>query len=257
MLKKISQSILRLLNQILFKKKLPNHISIYFHETHEGELKAIEDIIVYFKNLDYKFVTIEEFNNKLMDNQKYFAFTFDDGFSSWINLLPIFEKFDVKATFYLNTIQFTDEPKLKFISDIKCSGEHELIDIEELKEIIECGHEVGAHTHSHRTLNSLTDKELISENIKNLDILSSLDVNPKNFAVPFGMRRHTSKMQIEYLSKEFNSIAFGEPGMLFKQETGKIQRYPWKVEKSFKYNLKNISTDTSIFNNLTKRSGLG
>ena len=43
--------------------------------------------------------------------------------------------------------------------------------------------------------------------------------------------------------------------MLFNQ--GFYTRYPWRSEKSFKYNLNNISTDTSKFNNLTKRSGLG
>ena len=53
------------------------------------------------------------------------------------------------------------------------------------------------------------------------------------------------------------TLAFGEPGMLYEQKKGLIQRYPWKIEKSFKYNVNNISTNTSLFNNLTKRSGLG
>ena len=79
----------------------------------------------------------------------------------------------------------------------------------------------------------------------------------KNFAIPYGMRRYLTEEQKEYLEKQYNSISFGEPGMQFKQEKNYIQRYPWLIEKSFFYNLENICTNTSYFNNLTLRSGLG
>ena len=71
------------------------------------------------------------------------------------------------------------------------------------------------------------------------------------------MRRYVKEEQIDYLMEVFDSVSFGEPGMLFSQKKGKVQRYPWKVNKSFEYNINNIRTDTSIFNKITKRSGLG
>ena len=71
------------------------------------------------------------------------------------------------------------------------------------------------------------------------------------------MRRLINKEQIAYLLEVFDSISFGEPGMLFNHEKQKIQRYPWRIEKTFQYNLNNISTNTSLFNKVTKRSGLG
>ena len=71
------------------------------------------------------------------------------------------------------------------------------------------------------------------------------------------MRRYIKNHQLDYLRGIFDSVAFGEPGMLYDQKEGLIQRYPWKIEKSFKYNINNISTNTSLFNNFTKRSGLG
>ena len=43
--------------------------------------------------------------------------------------------------------------------------------------------------------------------------------------------------------------------MLFNQNSKNIQRYPWQVDLSFYNNLINLSTNTSIFNKLTKRSG--
>ena len=44
---------------------------------------------------------------------------------------------------------------------------------------------------------------------------------------------------------------------LMLQQKSLIERYPWKVNKPFIYNLNNLRTDTALFNKLTKRSGLG
>ena len=71
------------------------------------------------------------------------------------------------------------------------------------------------------------------------------------------MKRLVKNYQIKLLCEYFEIICFGEPGMLFKKNKNLIERYPWKTERSFIYNIENIKTDTSIFNKLTKRSGLG
>ncbi len=257
MLKQLIQKLVRLINLILFKRQLPNKISIYFHETNQKELESIEKIIEYFIDKDYKFLTISEFNKNIDTNEKNLAFTFDDGFSNWCDVLPIFKKYDIKATFYMNTIQFTSEKKGKFLSDIKCKDEKLLINENELDSIQKAGHEIGAHTHSHRTLKNINKEEFIFEISENLKVLNSYNIYPKNFAIPFGMRRYATKYQIQYLLDKFDSVAYGEPGMLFTQKISEIQRYPWKIEESFQFNINNISTNTSLFNNLTKRSGLG
>jgi len=257
MVKNTLQKILRLINISLFKTDLPNNISIYFHETGLKEINDIEKIILFFKEREYIFLTIDEFNKRIDNNYKTVAFTFDDGFSNWINTIPIFNKYDVKATFYLNSIQFATEPKEKFLSDIKCNDENLLITIDQLEAIKANGHEIGAHTHSHKTLSNIDEEDFKHEITKNLEILKLNNIEPKNFAVPFGMRRYIKNYQLDYLLGIFDSVAFGEPGMLYEQKKGLIQRYPWKIEKSFKYNVNNISTNTSLFNNLTKRSGLG
>ena len=257
MLKQLLQRIVRLVNLIIFKRNLPNKISIYFHETDSKEIEDIKKIIKYFKKRGYKFSTVTEFSKSINNNDKDLAITFDDGFSSWVNVLPLFKEFSVRATFFMNSIQYTKDPKEKFLSDIKCFDENKLIDKSGTKKIIEEGHEIGSHTHSHRTLTNINEEEFLYEINQNLIILNSLNIYPTNFAIPFGMRRYVKDEQLEYLYKNFNSVSFGEPGMLFKQEKSKIQRYPWKSDKSFKFNLNNITTDTSLFNNLTKRSGLG
>ena len=70
------------------------------------------------------------------------------------------------------------------------------------------------------------------------------------------MKRYVNKNQVEFLLTKFNTICFGEPGLLHHSDTVKLQR-TLIIEKSFKYNLNNICTDTRLFNFITKRSGLG
>jgi len=257
MYKLLIQKIIRIINLILFKKELPTKISIYFHDISNKEINELEKIIIYFLNLGFKFVTMNNFQKKIFSDEKLFAITFDDGFSSWTKTLDLFKKYDVKATYYLNTIQFTDDEMTKFLQDIRCTNPDFIIKEEEVQELINSDHEIGSHTHSHKTLSKISLDDLKTEIETNLQILSKFNVEISNFAIPYGMRRLINKEQIAYLLEVFDSISFGEPGMLFNHEKQKIQRYPWRIEKTFQYNLNNISTNTSLFNKVTKRSGLG
>ena len=103
MIKNKIQKIIRHINIFLNKKKFPNQIVVYFHDTQQIEIDAIQDIILFFKNIDYEFVTISEISKNLGTEKKLFTFTFDDGFKSWKNLIPIFDKYKVEATFFLNS----------------------------------------------------------------------------------------------------------------------------------------------------------
>ena len=46
------------------------------------------------------------------------------------------------------------------------------------------GHEIGGHTHSHPTLSKVGETEFENEIKKNIDILSSHNLNLNSFAVP-------------------------------------------------------------------------
>jgi len=256
-IKKMLQGILRFVNVLILKRELPSKIAIYFHDLKQKEIDDLESILLFFKERDYKFVNLYQLNKKLESSEKLISITFDDGFSSWSDSLPLFDKYNAKATFFMNTIMFTNEPKEIFLQNINFIENTKLININDLKNILKAGHEVGAHTHEHHTLSDMNLEEFKKDVSKNIELLVGLGVTPKTFAIPFGMRRYVTSEQIEYLNQNFDCIAYGEPGMLFSQKQGYIQRYPWRSEKSFKYNINNISTDTSFFNNLTKRSGLG
>ncbi len=255
-MKKKLQQLLRFVNKTIFKNELPKKISIYFHDIDDQELISITNIILFFKSLDYQFVTVEDFNNLIDTDKKLLSLTFDDGFAGWLKLLPVFNEHNVKATFFTNSIFLSDDNLTRYLRNININSDKKLISKSGIKELVNDNHEIGAHTHTHYTLSNLSFDEFVIEDSKNRKQLKEFgEIN--NFAIPYGMRRYLTKEQKEYLEKQYNSISFGEAGMQFEQKKNYIQRYPWLVEKSFFYNLENICTNTSFFNNLTLRSGLG
>tara|TARA_B100002019_G_scaffold88687_1_gene76810 strand:+ start:9381 stop:10163 length:783 start_codon:yes stop_codon:yes gene_type:complete len=256
-LKVIIQKLIRLFHIVFFKKDFPKKIIIYFHETEDIHVKEIQNIILFFKFSGYEFVTTSEMSRQLNFDTKLIALTFDDAFENWSNILPVFEQYDIKATFFINSIAFTGEKKENYFLNINKDTNTELLTIKTLKNMSAKGHEIGGHTHSHPTLSKVGETEFENEIKKNIDILSSHNLNLNSFAVPFGMKRYVNKNQVEFLLTKFNTICFGEPGLLHHSDTVKLQRTPWIIEKSFKYNLNNICTDTRLFNFITKRSGLG
>jgi peptidoglycan/xylan/chitin deacetylase (PgdA/CDA1 family) len=251
------QKIIRDVNLLLFQKQLPDQIVVYFHEIKNDEINAINDIILFFKNIDYEFVSVSEISNNFNTTKKLFSFTFDDGFKNWENVIPIFELHDVIGTFFLNSVFLTDEGNSIFLKNISLKDESEIISKKIISELVNHNHEIGAHTHNHYKLSNLKFDEFKTEIDTNLLLLSEFSSQINSFAIPYGMRRYTKREQVDYLKDKFSSVCFGEAGMLFNQSKTSIQRYPWQVNATFYQNLKNICTDTQIFNGLTKRSGLG
>jgi len=250
------QKFIRKANILLFSKNLPKNVVLYFHETNEKELIEIRNIINFFRFMGYKFLTINELSRSLHLQNRTISLTFDDGFTNWLEVANLLSQQKIKGTFFCNSINLTSEELSRFYKNINLKNNIEIMNISQFKVLSKTEHEIGSHTHSHETLSGLKFENFKYEIDKNLEILSKYN-EIKSFAIPFGMRRYVTNEQISHLKHNFECIAYGEPGMLFNQKRGLIQRYPWRSEKSFKYNINNISTNTSLFNNLTKRSGLG
>ena len=222
-LKVTIQKLIRLFHIVFFKKDFPNKIIIYFHETEDVHVKEIQNIILFFKFSGYEFVTTSEMSRQLNFDTKLIALTFDDAFENWSNILPVFEQYDIKATFFINSIAFTGEKKRKLFLNINKDTNTELLTIKTLKNMSAKGHEIGGHTHSHPTLSKVGETEFENEIKKNIDILSSHNLNLNFLAVPFGMKRYVNKNQVEFLLTKFNTICFGEPGLLHHSDTVKLK----------------------------------
>lgn len=100
----------------------------------------------------------------------YVSFTFDDGKKSYLkDYYPILKKFGFPASFYI----ITDQIGLK--------GR---FDLNDLIKLYKEGNEIGSHTHTHRSLPILEEKEINDELNKSKIILKRFNVQTLSY--PFG-----------------------------------------------------------------------
>lgn len=117
--------------------------------------------------------TFEEFVISTQRKIHNFVFTFDDGGSSFYNVIaPILEKYKIKGVFFIAT---------------SCIGKAGFLSAEQIIDLFNRGHTIGSHSHSHKRLSELSDTEIYSEWKKSKDILSALLKSPVNTAsIPNG-----------------------------------------------------------------------
>ncbi|MFI8492747.1 polysaccharide deacetylase family protein [Peribacillus butanolivorans] len=118
---------------------------------------------------------------KVDTNQKVVALTFDDGPSKNVNqILPLLDKYNVKATFFLIGNEIERYP-------------------EEAKKIVEAGHQIGNHTYSHKRMvfkSSSYIKEEIEKTdklIQNFGYKGEIDVRPPNGKKLVGLPYYLNK----------------------------------------------------------------
>lgn len=87
-----------------FFYKEEKFLSIYFHAPSP---KLFEDIVKWCKAKGYRFIDINEcykiLSNNIEIKEKVVYFSFDDGWESNLNLLPIIEKYNVPITIFVAT----------------------------------------------------------------------------------------------------------------------------------------------------------
>lgn len=120
------------------------------------------------------------------------AFTFDDfSVTEWYRCLPLFDSFNVKATFFISNYN-----KLK------------KADIDKLRVLKKRGHEIAFHTTNHFNMTKYLNNEGMDLLIQNeieagLSKLNSDGFYPKTFAYPYG--QHNQALD-NALLKYFNSV---------------------------------------------------
>lgn len=168
------------------------------------DFKKQIDVIVKNK---YKVITCSQYlklcHKKNKDNHKYIIITIDDGFKSIKNVLPIFDEYNFKFTLFLNMKEIL-------------SNSPDYFSIDDIKKLIDSGHDIQNHTFSHKVLPSLNETEMKNEIMKNHDLLLKLfNVNSNIFSLPYG---NTNYKIINFLKEKGYELCFG-------QHTGTINEY--------------------------------
>ncbi|GAA1767349.1 polysaccharide deacetylase family protein [Kocuria aegyptia] len=135
----------------------------------------------------YKCVTFSELLDSLAAHtisSRTAVITFDDGYKDFAdNALPVLQAHDYPSTLYLTT-GFLAGGKLHH----KESGPSDLmLDWAQLPELVASGTEIGAHSHSHPQLDTLTAAQLHRETHLPKELLENvLGVRVRSFAYPHG-----------------------------------------------------------------------
>ena len=107
---------------------------------------------------------------KWQGKTKAVTFSFDDGVTQDRRLVPLLNKYGLKATFNLNSALFGTHGELDIFGKIT---KHDIISPSEVKELYK-GHEIAAHTLSHPNLTELDESSIIYQVEKDRLNLSEL-----------------------------------------------------------------------------------
>jgi peptidoglycan/xylan/chitin deacetylase (PgdA/CDA1 family) len=188
----------------------------------------------------------------------------DDNYRSWYQARRLFDRLNVRVTFYVNTLPFECAEGSREMEDyyrrLDDSGPRAPVTREALRVLHADGHTIGAHTHSHPVLTGLPPAEARREITRSKELLEDILGCPIiHFAYPYGMRRHFSEsLRSTCLAEGFSTVANGIPALLHgPQLPERIQRSFWHLDRSLEHNLINLRIDGRLFERVTGRSAVG
>jgi peptidoglycan/xylan/chitin deacetylase (PgdA/CDA1 family) len=153
--------------------------------------ETFEKHLIFIKD-NYDVISLSELSGRIISKNligNEAAITFDDGYQDNItNALPLLEKYDIPATIFITTDSLGE--KASFEWDLQYNESDRAVFLNK-KEIQKLSNnrliELGAHTHSHKKLSTLSLQEQMREIAESKKILEDImGKNIKLFAYPFG-----------------------------------------------------------------------
>ena len=191
------------------KSTLSNNISI----------KAFAEQMEYLYNNGYTCITLEDAETAFKRNEigdKTFCITFDNGFySQYKYALPILNKYNWKATFFIPTLVIGEKKRKKLTNkfDLDLLPSDKIMDWKHLEQLIEQDHFVQSHGCFHHRDNLKSIDMIEVEVIESKHVLeNSLGYEIEYFAYPFGAY---NTAMIQTLKRVNYQMAFTNyPGIL-------------------------------------------
>ena len=169
-LQKHIQRSVRRVHRIFFRRPLPTKLSLFLHSTMGWE-QRLDELLCFLRDRGYSFAGPGEFLTAV-GNTCFLSF--DDNYRSWLGTLSILDKYQVEATFYVNSWPFRDRVSEtearhyieKRFAPAAASEQETTLSIAELREIAAAGHTIGCHTHTHPVLTALQEDKAHAERFK-------------------------------------------------------------------------------------------
>jgi len=151
-------------------------------------------------NEKYNLITPDDFHQKNFDSKKInLLITFDDGYQSWVDIcLPVMEKFNCKALFFINSflldISNDQEQVTQYMKNQLKIHPVRPLTWEGARKLISYGHTIGGHTKNHKSLGYLSTKDVYDEIKMDKSIIEKeLGLILEDFAYPFGNKQDYNK----------------------------------------------------------------
>ena len=210
----------RLTNKILrFSKTKSVRILMYHSVLPEKEIKEKNDLIVSKENLEKQLLYIKNYyktiffkdleKNASLENK--LILTFDDGYYNNLqHVVPLLEKYGLKATIFIPTQLVHDDANRSFMS------------FKEIKDLNPDLIEIALHSHSHRNYAQISLQEAEEDLMENIRTLEKHEISfTKILAYPYG------KFPKQKKNEFFNMLE--NAGIIAALRIGNnIDSYPWK-----------------------------
>ncbi|MGC4016776.1 MAG: polysaccharide deacetylase family protein [Luteolibacter sp.] len=258
------QRFTRTIHHSFFDRGLPDRLAIYLHELDPLATRLLDDSITELKRLGYRFVDAATYDSTDDHAGKVVMVSFDDNYRSWFENLDLFDRHEIKAMFYVNTLPLgcssSSGEVVDYYNRLGAVADRRPLTESELTELVARGHGIGAHTHSHYNLGALSDSEALADIAVNLEVLAKIaNRDIVDFSFPFGMPGNFRPvLEDKVRAMGVVRIAHATPGMQHvAKHGGTIHRALWRQSRDFSANLQDARVDGSKFVQMTGKSPVG
>jgi len=188
-------------------------------------VEQLESHLNYLVEQNYRFIQAGDLLDPEQQKEKTITVTIDDAYLSFYEVgLPIFEKYQVPVTLFLNTENV---------------GGFNYMSWDQLRDSLRRGVEIQNHSHTHSSFATLDEEAIMSEieTSQNL-IFTNLNITPNLFAFPFG---ESSDLAQKIIERHFDA-AFGQHSGAFSMNYQYyIPRFPLNENYGSLERLRDIS----------------
>ncbi len=178
---------------------------LYIHHVFQDELYGLEKLLNILSK-QHTFISYSEAVERILNNnidKAYIVISSDDGFKNNLDAAKIFDKYNIKACFFINpdTIGLTDYNKVKeFCFNRLNFPPTEFMTWRDVELLLKNGHEIGSHTMGHINVSTINIKEFEDNLCESYDIIKKRCGKLSHFAYPYG--------RLEQFSEEAFNLVF-------------------------------------------------
>ena len=221
------------------------------HNVPLGKIVQLKNLIMQLRK-NYQFISPVDFtsfiNGKLKLKNKNLLLTFDDGFfSNYVAAEKVLNPLGIKAIFFVPT-GFIDSESIqdyksyvnRKIASIFIEPDMKPMSWEQLLQLTNNGHTIGAHTINHFRLSKIDKDDLLREEIVMCGdrIEKQLGVDVQHFAFPFGDINSISKKVLQVANSRYKYVYSGIRGPnKFGINPLAIRREDMNISDSIDYNV--------------------